>query len=272
LPRFICVTCGTQFAESAEEPANCPICLDERQYVGLDGQQWITLPELQHKHRNKRHSEEPDLTSFSTDPHFAIGQRAFLIESPGGNILWDCISLIDDETADFVRSRGGISRIAMSHPHYYTTMLEWSERFDNPPILLHEADRQWVMRHDNRIRFWSGDTLSLHDGLTLIRCGGHFEGGTVLHWPAAANGRGALLTGDILQVTPDRKWVSFMYSYPNYIPLNAAQVRHIARAVEGLRFVRIYGAFPKVTIAEDGPAVVRRSEARYLRAITDAPG
>lgn len=39
---YICVTCGTQFAPTEEPPANCPICDDDRQYIGFNGQQWTT--------------------------------------------------------------------------------------------------------------------------------------------------------------------------------------------------------------------------------------
>src|SRR5207248_1904076 len=82
------------------------------------------------------------------------------------------------------------------------------------------------------IVFWDGETKTLGDGLTLVRCGGHFEGGTVLHWQDGAGGKGALLTGDIIQVVADRRHVSFMYSYPNYVPLPAAAVERIVQAVE----------------------------------------
>jgi hypothetical protein len=91
----------------------------------------------------------------------------------------------------------------------------------------------------------------------------------VLHWPFGAGGRGALLSGDVIQVTPDRRSVSFMHSYPNYIPLNAAAVRRIVAAVEPFAFDRIYGAFRHMTIAQGGMAAVHRSAARYLRAIGD---
>ena len=107
----------------------------------------------------------------------------------------------------------------------------------------------------------------LGDGLTLIRCGGHFDGGTVLHWAAGAEGRGALLSGDIIQVVPDRKHVSFMYCYPNYIPLPASAIERIVRAVEPFQFDRIYGAFWDMVIDQDGKAVVKESAERYLRAI-----
>ena len=117
-----------------------------------------------------------------------------------------------------VEAVGGVSAIAISHPHYYTAMVEWSRAFGGVPVHLHAADRQWVMRPDKAIAFWDGETLKLGEGLMLVRCGGHFEGGTVLHWQGGADGKGAILTGDIIQVVADRKHVSFMYSYPNYVP------------------------------------------------------
>lgn len=196
----ICTTCGTQYAAMEAPPALCTICSDERQYIGWNGQQWTTLEELRRGHTNLVRQEEPNLIGIGTQPKFAIGQRALLVQSPGGNVLWDGISLIDDATIEAVRSRGGLAAIAVSHPHYYASMVEWSRAWGGVPIYLHAADRRWVMRPDPAIAFWDGEALDLHDGLTLVRCGGHFEGGTVLHWPAGAEGRGALLTGDILQV------------------------------------------------------------------------
>lgn len=103
--------------------------------------------------------------------------------------------------------------------------------------------------------------------MTLIRCGGHFDGSTVLHWASGAEGRGALLTGDIIQVVADRKHVSFMYSYPNYIPLSGPAVQGIAEAVEPFAFDRIYGAFWDMAIERDGKAAVKVSAERYLKAI-----
>jgi hypothetical protein len=256
---FICTTCGTEYAESAGPPARCPICEDERQYVGLDGQTWTTLDELRRDHHNQIQQEEPDLISVVTEPKFAIGERAFVVQTGAGNLLWDCISLIDDATIANVRGLGGLRAIAISHPHYYTTMVEWSRAFGNVPIHLHESDGEWVMRPDAAIAFWDGETKPLFGGLTLIRCGGHFAGGTVLH-----SGRGALLSGDIIQVVPDRRWVSFMYSYPNYIPLSATGVARVVSAVEPFEFDRIYGAFPGMTVAADGKAALRRSADRYI--------
>jgi glyoxylase-like metal-dependent hydrolase (beta-lactamase superfamily II) len=264
---LICTTCGTQHAETPAPPARCAICEDERQYVGWCGQQWITPAELRAGHTNQIRLEEPGLTGVGTMPKFGIGQRALLVQSPAGNILWDCISLIDDATIEVVRNLGGLAAIAISHPHYYAAMVDWSRAFGGIPIYLHAADRRWAMRPDPAIAFWEGETRSLNDGLTLIRCGGHFDGGTVLHWPAGAGGRGALLSGDILQVCQDRRHVSFMYSYPNYIPLSADAVRRVTSAVEPFAFDRIYGFMFDLVIPSDARATVARSADRYLRSI-----
>jgi glyoxylase-like metal-dependent hydrolase (beta-lactamase superfamily II) len=192
-----------------------------------------------------------------------------LLQSPGGNLLWDCISLLDDETFAEVNSRRGIRAIAVSHPHFYSSMIEWAERFD-ARILLHAADREWVMRKSPRIQFWEGTTLSLWDGLTLVNCGGHFEGGTVLHWPAGGSGKGALLTGDIITVVQDRRYVSFMRSYPNLIPLGPAAIRRIVERIEPFPFDHIYGGWWQANVLLDAKAAVRRSVERYLRAIASA--
>jgi glyoxylase-like metal-dependent hydrolase (beta-lactamase superfamily II) len=264
---YICTTCATQFTPSDQQPAHCPICEDERQYIGHQGQQWTTLDTLRAERRTSIQAQEPGLTGIGIEPSFAIGQRALLVEAPGGNILWDCIPLIDDAAIEAVRSRGGLAAIAISHPHYYSGMVEWSRAFGGVPIYLHADDRQWVMRPDPAIVFWEGETHALGDGLTLIRGGGHYPGGTLLHWAAGANGRGALLTGDIIQVVSDRRYVSFMYSYPNMIPLHAAAVQQIVQAVTPYAFDRIYGAWFPLIIAQDAKAAVERSAARYLRAL-----
>ena len=137
-------------------------------------------------------------------------------------------------------------------------MVEWSRAFD-APIYLHADDCTHVMRSDDAIEFWSGEEKPLWDGMTLIRCGGHFDGGTVLHWPAGAEGRGALLVGDILTVVSDRRHVSFIYSYPNLIPLSAAKVERIATAVAPYAFDRIYGAWWDRVVASDGQYQTRRT-------------
>lgn len=263
---FICRTCGTQFPASEQPPAHCPICEDERQYVGPNGQQWTTLDALQADHHNLIRTVEPGLTGIGTLPTFAIGQRALLVQTPEGNVLWDCISLIDETTITTLKALGGVQAIAISHPHYYSSMVEWAHAFD-AEIYLYAADREWVMRPEASINFWVGETLPLPGGLTLIRCGGHFPGGTVLHWPAGADGRGALLTGDIINVVADRRYVSFMYSFPNLIPLSPAAVRRVVAAVEPFAYDRIYSAWWERVTPTNGKAAVQRSAERYIAAI-----
>ena len=268
---WICKTCGTQFAPSERPPQAYPICCDQRQYIGYNGQQWTTLAQMARDgFRNEFREHEPGLTGIGTTPSFAIGERALLVQSAQGNLLWDCMSLIDDETIAGVERLGGLSAIAISHPHYYSTMVEWAERFEIP-IYLHEADRQWVMRPSERIRFWSGDTYELPNGMILIRLGGHFAGGTVLHWQAGAGGRGILLSGDIIQVVSDRRWVSFMYSYPNLIPLPAAEVQRMRDMIEPYQFERLYGAWFERVVMQDAHDAVMRSAERYMRALGGVP-
>lgn len=266
MPHFICVTCGTQFAETVAEPEGCPVCEDDRQYVGWNGQRWTTLEALRRTHHTVCRASEPNLLDIGMDPPFGIAQRALLVQTPQGNVMWDCIALIDDAAAALVRELGGIAAIAISHPHYYTSMVEWSRTFD-APIYIHADERPWVLRPDDAIVFWEGETHSLPGDLTLIRCGGHFPGGQVLHWPAGAEGRGALLAGDIIQVIQDRRFVSFMYSYPNVIPLSVAEVRHIVEAVEPYPFERLYGAWWDRVGERNAKEAVRASAERYIAAI-----
>jgi glyoxylase-like metal-dependent hydrolase (beta-lactamase superfamily II) len=265
---FICGQCGTQFEQTSDPPSSCPICEDERQFVRHGGQQWTTLDQLRSTHCNKFEDEAPQLLGIGTEPKFAIGQRALLLQSPSGNLLWDCISLIDDTTVTEVSARGGIRAIAISHPHFYSAMIEWAERFD-AQIFLHIEDRQWAMRKSPRLEFWQGDMLPFWDQIRLIHCGGHFAGGTVLHWPAGASGHGALFTGDIIQVVLDRRYVSFMRSYPNLIPLGASSIRRILERIEPFQFEQIYGAWWGANVLCDAKAAVARSAERYLRAILE---
>jgi hypothetical protein len=264
MPAFICATCGSQFTPSQAPPPSCPICEDERQYVPPGGQKWTTLDELAPRHFNCYQQYEPGLIGVGTVPEFAIGQRALILRAADGNVLWDCISFIDAATIELVKGLGGLAAIAISHPHYYSTMVEWSRAFGGIPIYLPAADRQWIMRPDPVIKLWEGDTLQLAPGIMLIRCGGHFAGGTVLHWAGGGQGRGALLSGDIVQLIPDRRHVSFMRSYPNLIPLSAPAVARIGAILEPFSFDVIYGAWFDRVIPRGGKEAVKRSIARYI--------
>jgi glyoxylase-like metal-dependent hydrolase (beta-lactamase superfamily II) len=266
VPAWICETCGVQHAETSEPPAECAICEDERQYRGPDGQRWTTLEALRAERRADVRELEPQLVGLGCEPEFAIGQRALLVATDGGNVLWDCVPILDG-LVERVQSAGGISAIAVSHPHFHSTMIEWSRAFD-APVYLHTTDREWVMRPDDAVVFWEGEAREVAPGVTVVHCGGHFPGATALHWSAGADGRGALFAGDTVMIAPDRGWLSFMYSFPNLIPLDAAAVQRIADRLEPYAFDRIYGGWWDRLLDTGAKDAVRRSAERYIRAIT----
>jgi hypothetical protein len=258
----MCAACAMQYAEPRQ---NCPICEDERQYVPAAGQQWTDLETLRAGSYTGKIAEQGEgIIGIGSEPGVAIGQRALLVKAESGNFLWDCAAYLDDDLVARITELGGITGIAISHPHYYTTMVEWAHAFD-VPIHLHENDREWIGRPDPSIELWSGTTLEISPELTLINLGVHFAGGTVLHW---SRGAGALLSGDIVQVVPDRTHVGFMYSYPNLIPERPSVVRRAAELLEPYAFEEIYGAWWNAVVRSDGSEVVRRSAARYLRQVS----
>jgi glyoxylase-like metal-dependent hydrolase (beta-lactamase superfamily II) len=266
LSTYVCKACGTQYPTSEQPPEACAICEDPRQYIPHDaGQVWVAWDELLDSH-DAEIRDDHGLLGIGCAPELAIGQRALLVKSAAGNVLWDCIPYLDDAIVERIAAEGGLAAIAISHPHFYTAMVEWAHTF-GCPIYLHEAERKWVMRPDPSVRFWEGETHDLGGGLTLIRCGGHFEGGQVLHW----RDRRALLAGDIVMVVPDRRYVSFMYSFPNLIPLPPSKVQHIAAALAPFEFDTLHGSWWDRFIEADGSNIVRRSADRYIRALTE-PG
>lgn len=268
MQHFFCKTCGVQYPLSEAPPDRCPICEDERQFVGDNGQEWLTYQELRDTHANDIRPLAPNLTGIGIKPGFAINQRALLVQTAQGNVLWDCTPLVEDETIDRVNELGGVTAVAVSHPHYYSNMATWSQTFD-VPIYIHEKDKDWVMEPHDSIVYWQGNTFSLNDDLTLIRCGGHFEGGQVLHWRSGEHGKGALLAGDILNVTRDRRYVSFMYSYPNLIPLSPSKIQHIISVLEPFSYDRVYSAWFETVSTGNAKANVAFSAQRYINAITD---
>ncbi|WP_186627365.1 MBL fold metallo-hydrolase [Rhodococcus sp. BP22] len=268
----ICVTCGVQYplsAAASPDPAaaHCFICEDERQYVGYDGQQWTSLGELRLLgHTVEIREEVPGLWGIATSPHLAIGQRALLVPGDDGNVLWDSTTYIDDAAVERITELGGISVIALSHPHYYSSMVEWSRAFGDAPIYVHERDAQWIPRNDNVV-LWSGDTHEVLPGRTLINAGVHFAGGTVMHWGDGVDGSGALFAGDIFTVVADRRWVGFMYSYPNLIPEHPETIRKAVDLVRRFPFGSLYGAWWDRIITTDAHDAVIRSARRYFEHI-----
>lgn len=267
MKNFICNTCGVQSESLQSAPEVCSICKEERQYVSSNGQTWTTLEKMIQTgiYKNNISLEEQGLSSISTSPAFGIGQTAYLVQGKKFNLLWDCISYIDAETVTEIKKLGGIDAIALSHPHYYSTQVEWAEAFD-AAIYIHEDDQEWVTRSSNKIVFWSGESLELAAGLILHRIGGHFKGATVLEWRKEEGEKGVLLTGDIVRVTADQQWVSFMYSYPNFIPLPGSTVERMASRLNEIEFARLYDAFNRVII-DHADKAVQHSAKRYMDAV-----
>jgi glyoxylase-like metal-dependent hydrolase (beta-lactamase superfamily II) len=261
----ICATCGTQYETTTGNPSHCPICEDDRQYVGWEGQQWTTMAELTSGH-TVRIEDDGGLLGIGTAPAFAINQRALVLPTARLRIMWECTSLVTQEAAAALRARG-IDLIAISHPHFYSAMAAWSEALGNVPIYLHEADREWIARPSPNICLWRGETHELAPGVRLIRCAGHFPGSAALHWQDERRPQGALFPGDALQVTADRRHVTFMYSYPNAIPLDPAAVRTMRARIAPYAFDDVYGFTWGRNILGDARAAVDRSFARYLHAI-----
>lgn len=267
MTHFICVTCGVQYPDSEQPPAHCLICEDERQYVNPNGQAWTTLDDLRKQHTNVIEEIEPGLHRIKSEPKVGIGQYAFLVQSSAGNILWDCITLIDEATVAAVKALGGIKAIAISHPHYHSSLVEWSKAF-NAPVYIHAGNREWVTRPDPAVVLWEGAAKPLAEGLTVVHCGGHFEGAAVLHWDKGAEERGVVLCADTIDVVADARYMSFMYSYPNLIPLPASKVRAIVERLQPYAYDRMYDAFGGISI-HDAKTRLRLSAERYVQAISE---
>jgi glyoxylase-like metal-dependent hydrolase (beta-lactamase superfamily II) len=267
---FICTACGTQYPPSDAPPSLCKVCEEERQYVPVGGQSWTTLDKLADSRFNVYRQYDPGMIGIGTEPKFAIGQRAILLQTANGNVLWDCISFFDAATVTVINALGGIKAIAISHPHFYTTMVEWSRAFGDVPIYLHSADRDWVVRPDPSINFWNGDTQEILPDVTLIRGGGHFPGGTMLHWAKGARGRGVVCCADIATITPDRKFITFMRSYPNFIPLSASGAQAVVAALDAFQFDAMYGHFFDRVIPSGAKNILEASIERYVAALNGA--
>lgn len=262
MPKYLCVTCGTQYPERATPPERCLICEDDRQYVNPQGQQWTTLEAERGKHTTSLTEIAPGITAVATEPKLGIGERAYLIQTPQGNVIWDLVAYFDQAAVEEIRKRGEVCAIAISHPHFFTTMADWSAALGGVPIYLHADHQPWVVRPHESVRYWDGETHELLPAVTLIRCGGHFPGSSVLHWAAADDGAGALFSGDTIKVVADTRWATFMYSYPNSIPLDELTVRRIAETVAAPQFAHLYDGWTAIT--GDAHAAVRRSAQRYI--------
>jgi len=252
----MCVTCGTQFDAPLSNPPNgCKICDDPRQYVPPTGQAWTSLSKLRDsgfKNVWARDEVDENILFVTSEPKIGIGQRAIFIETEEGNVLWDCVPYIDEEFVEQVKERGGLKAIVISHPHFYTTHLEWATAF-SCPIYVSSDDVEWLSRADlTGLRTpLVTPTTKIIPGITAIKAGGHFPGSLVLH---VKSKRGdALLLADTIMTVPSGIYhvnrptgttsYSFMWSYPNMIPLNPDDIKGIWDAIKPFPFTRTFGGF-----------------------------
>jgi len=247
--RTVCATCAAHYPEG-QVPGVCLICADERQYLPPGGQRWVSRSEPRALSVQEL---EPGLHRLTVAPQVGIGQQGYVLSTPDGAVLWDAPGWLDADAVAQVAALGRVRAVACSHPHFYGAMGDWAEALD-APVLVAQQDLAWVTAPTPRLLPWSG-TSQVLPGVTLVRCGGHFPGSAVLHRD------GLLLTGDTVMVVPSAGWVSFMYSYPNYLPLSVAEVDALVAALEPLAYDRLYGGFGEVR--EDAKGAVRRSAARY---------
>lgn len=267
---WTCITCATQFAPSPAPPAHCPVCEDDRQYVAWDGQRWTTHDALQRQYR-LRIGNDDGLLAIAVDGSFAIPQRLLHLRTDAGNMLWESLGLVEGTAVRALMQAGGVNRIVVSHPHFYSAMVEWSEALGGVEILLHEADRDWVRRPSRHIRYWKGDTLRLSDDVTLVNVAGHFPGSTALHWATGPNGRGALFPGDSPHVAQDRRQVAFMHSVPNFTPMRPSAVRRMRELLAPLQYDDVYGFSWGRNIIGNGRTLVEASFDRFLQRLELEP-
>ncbi|KAL0931397.1 metallo-beta-lactamase family protein [Colletotrichum truncatum] len=248
---MICGTCGVQY--DSHSIKTCKICDDPRQYVPEDGQWFTTLRELQDskKYTNvfTKDKFNSSVIAIRTEPQVAIGQRAFLLRSPAGNVLWDCITYIDDDTIRRIKDLGGIDAIVISHPHYFSTTLHWAEAF-GCKVYISVEDSEWLGRQGDGYVLWEGQEMEFVDGqFTAVKVAGHFPGSSVLLWKSEKK----LFVADSVLVVPSGVYhvdrppgtatFTFMWSYPNMIPLGPEDVHGIWKAVSKLDFEDAHSAF-----------------------------
>jgi hypothetical protein len=260
--RNICTACGTHYLFQDRPLEVCPICNDDRQFIPEKGQSWISNNELLQSYSvvaNKLHDQ---LYELKTTPTFGIGQRALLLLAPGGNLLWDCIGLLNEQTIAFIKSKGGLRAIAFSHPHYYSNMNEWAEVF-NCPIYIHQNDEAWVFNRGNRVQLWEGVEKELWDGVKIINTGGHFPGSCILSVPFLSP-EGSLFLGDTFAVSPNKKHISAMYSYPNRVPLPLAEMQRLRKQMSTVEFDTVYGYAEFQNIHLTAKEVFENSISKYI--------
>ena len=261
---LICCACGAQYeVDASANKVSCKICDDPRQYVPPSGQIFTTAKDLRSKHENKIEPCGFDSNVFEiwTEPKFGIGQRACLIRTPNGNVLWDLVALLDQSTVDRIAELGGVQCIVISHPHFYTTWADWGATF-KCPVYMSKIDSVWANRTRSRqvtLKLLEQQYTRILPGITAAICGGHFDGSLVLH----SYHHNSLFVADAILAVPSafnpdpaKPGVSsyaFLWSIPNAIPLNPDQILQIWKTLKFLNFESTYGVFAKSSNIKQNP-------------------
>lgn len=264
---LICTACGTQFPTADRQSLKtCFICDDPRQFTPPTGQSFTTLSSIQSSdHHNiwTPFLDDENFISITTQPKVAIGQRCILIKTPQGNVLWDCITLLDEGTITKIRALGGLKAVVISHPHYYTTHLLWARTF-NCPVYISTEDRQWLAQTSSSHQIFLKETEvetelkidHVGTGLMMLKLGGHFPGSLVVLY------KSRLLVADTLVSTPSglsnfsvdalgiprerpagmNSYV-FMWSIPNMIPLPPKELTRMWGVLRKYGWRSTHGAF-----------------------------
>lgn len=263
---LVCVACGTQFPTADRAAlATCFICDDPRQYVPATGQAFTTMGALRATHANTLTPFPGDdgFVSITTSPRLAIGQRAVLVRTPAGNVLWDCLTLLDADTVARVRALGGLTAVVVSHPHYYSSHVEWADAF-GCPVYLSAEDEAWRAQRSPRQVLVRDVETEILPGVLAIKLGGHFPGSLVLLCA------GRLLVADTLLITPAGigSWkadalgnprsrpegmntFAFMWSIPNWIPLSGEELFRMWGILKKYDFKSAHGAFMAQDIEDE---------------------
>lgn len=299
---LVCKACGIQChtddTKQLRTPDQCPICEDDRQAVPPTGQAWTSVGRWISDTEKPASSEIRIDADAEDDRIMRIifknaaagigGQTPIVIVTEHGVVIWDpCATCTPDVFAQIKalakRYHVSLLAIALSHPHFYATALTWAQALDTP-VYASSVDRGWWMRKiDDQV---ANKYLNLYDtpqhqlapGLTLVRCGGHFDGSAVLHWDRAkAVGpksftykrtpptTAVVFPSDTFMAAADKQTVSFMWSYPNSIPLPPRSVEAIWHAMRPYEFDDIIGSWPGQYVKREARRKLLFSAERFVR-------
>jgi hypothetical protein len=263
---WICPACGANFAPAEAPPERCALCEDERQYVPPSGQAWTSRERLAAEGASTElRAIEPELWGLGASPSVGVGQRGVVVRVGSECVLFDPPPYVDDAALAAVGELGELRAVGSSHPHMYGAAVQWSHAL-GAGILLCADDLSWLARPDPAVRGWTG-ACEVLPGVTLVQCGGHFPGSSVLHWADGADGRGVLVCGDTIFVCPGEDRLTFLYSAPNRLPLSEPAVRGIVAAVSDFAFDRVYGGWWAPVLRSGAHEVLERSAQRYIECL-----